>query len=118
MNFKGIYYSLTFRLALAIGLTAALTYLALAEEWGWFLFLGIGWLAALRGISLLFKRNAQKVAFMFDAIDNSDYAFKYATRGRSSNDKLVSDSLNRITQILFQLRVDHEPSEYGYHRRR
>ena len=34
MNFKGIYYSLTFRLALAIGLTAALTYLALAEEWG------------------------------------------------------------------------------------
>ena len=29
MNFKGIYYSLTFRLALAIGLTAALTYLSL-----------------------------------------------------------------------------------------
>ena len=54
MNFKGIYYSLTFRLALAIGLTAALTYLALAEEWGWFLFLGVGWLATLRGISLLF----------------------------------------------------------------
>ena len=68
MNFKGIYYSLTFRLALAIGLTAALTYQALEKEWGWFLFLGIGWLAALRGISLLFKRNAQKVAFMFDAI--------------------------------------------------
>ena len=54
MNFKGIYYSLTFRLALAIGLTAALTYQALEKEWGWFLFLGIGWLAALRGISLLF----------------------------------------------------------------
>ena len=45
MNFKGIYYSLTFRLALAIGLTAALTYQALEKEWGWFLFLGIGWLA-------------------------------------------------------------------------
>lgn len=45
MNFKGIYYSLTFRLALAIGLTAALTYQALEKEWGWFLFLGIGgWL--------------------------------------------------------------------------
>ena len=114
MNFKGIYYSLTFRLALAIGLTAALTYLALAEEWGWFLFLGIGWLAALRGISLLFKRNAQKVAFMFDAIDNSDYAFKYATRGRSSNDKLVSDSLNRITQILFQAKAEAIQKEKYY----
>lgn len=114
MNFKGIYYSLTFRLALAIGLTAALTYLALAEEWGWFLFLGIGWLAALRGISLLFKRNAQKVAFMFDAIDNSDYAFKYATRGRSSNDKLVSESLNRITQILFQAKAEAIQKEKYY----
>lgn len=29
MNFKGIYYSLTFRLALAIGLTAAL------PTWPW-----------------------------------------------------------------------------------
>ena len=101
MNFKRINYSLTFRLALAIGLTAALTYLALEKEWGWFLFLGIGWLAALRGISLLFKRNAQKVAFMFDAIDNSDYAFKYATGGRSSIDLLVSDSLYRICQFVF-----------------
>ena len=114
MNFKGIYYSLTFRLALAIGLTAALTYLALAEEWGWFLFLGVGWLATLRGISLLFKRNAQKVAFMFDAIDNSDYAFKYATRGRSSNDKLVSESLNRITQILFQAKAEAIQKEKYY----
>lgn len=114
MNFKGIYYSLTFRLALAIGLTAALTYQALEKEWGWFLFLGIGWLAALRGISLLFKRNAQKVAFMLDAIDNSDYAFKYATRGRSSNDKLVSDSLNRITQILFQAKAEAIQKEKYY----
>ena len=114
MNFKGIYYSLTFRLALAIGLTAALTYQALEKEWGWFLFLGIGWLAALRGISLLFKRNAQKVAFMFDAIDNSDYAFKYATRGRSSNDKLVSESLNRITQILFQAKAEAIQKEKYY----
>lgn len=34
MNFKGIYYSLTFRLALAIGLTAALTYQGLGERMG------------------------------------------------------------------------------------
>ena len=40
MNFKGIYYSLTFRLALAIGLTAALHLLGLGGRMGWFLFLG------------------------------------------------------------------------------
>ena len=116
MNFKGIYYSLTFRLALAIGLTAALTYQALEKEWGWFLFLGIGWLAALRGISLLFKRNAQKVAFMFDAIDNSDYAFKYAIRKPHHPDTFSSESRGDPEREI--LRVDHEPSEYGYHRRR
>lgn len=55
-----------------------------------------------------------KVAFMFDAIDNSDYAFKYATRGRSSNDKLVSDSLNRITQILFQAKAEAIQKEKYY----
>lgn len=80
MNFKGIYYSLTFRLALAIGLTAALTYQAWRKN-GDGSCLRLGWLLPC-GHSLLFKRNAQKVAFMFDAIDNSDYAFKYATRGR------------------------------------
>ena len=67
-----------------------------------------------------------KGSFMFDAIDNSDYAFRYATRGRSSNDKLVSESLNRITQILFQakadaaqkrkiLRTDYELRQYWYY---
>ena len=77
MNFKGIYYSLTFRLALAIGLTAALTYLALVEEWGWFLFLWHRMDGCLAGASsLLFKRNAQKVAFMFDAIDNRRLRFQ------------------------------------------
>lgn len=43
---------------------------------------------------------------MFDAIDNSDYAFQYATRGRSLSDKLVSESLNRITRILFQAKAE------------
>lgn len=51
---------------------------------------------------------------MFDAIDNSDYAFKYATRGRSSNDKLVSESLNRITQILFQAKAEAIQKEKYY----
>ena len=111
---KRIYYSLAFRLALVIGLTAALTYLATREEWEWFTICLVGWLAALRGVRLLFRRNAQKVAFMFDAIDNSDYAFKYATKGQSSNDKLVSESLNRITQILFQAKAEIIQKEKYY----
>jgi nitrogen fixation/metabolism regulation signal transduction histidine kinase len=62
----------------------------------------------------LYRQNARKIAFMFDAIDNSDYAFKYATKGSSSDDKLVSKSLNRITQILFQAKADAVQKEKYY----
>ena len=111
---KGIYHSLTFRLGLFGVLTVAGTYFAMTRQWEWFILVFIGWLYSIRMMSLLFKRNAQKVAFMFDAIDNSDYAFQYATRGRSSNDKLVSESLNRITQILFQAKAEAVQKEKYY----
>jgi PAS domain S-box-containing protein len=51
---------------------------------------------------------------MFDAIDNADYAFKYATSGSFSNDKLVNNSLNRITKILFQAKADAVQKEKYY----
>lgn len=111
---KGIYYSLTFRLGLLLGITVELTCLALEKEWVWFAFWGILWLITLHLVRKLYRRNAEKVAFMFDAIDNSDYAFKYATRGRSTNDKMVSESLNRITRILFQAKAEAIQKEKFY----
>lgn len=111
---KGIYHSLTFRLGLFGIFTGCGTYFAMTQQWEWLILILIGWLYSMRMMSELFKRNAQKVAFMFDAIDNSDYAFQYATRGRSSNDKLVSESLNRITQILFQAKADAVQKEKYY----
>ncbi|MCK9159877.1 MAG: PAS domain S-box protein, partial [Bacteroidaceae bacterium] len=56
----------------------------------------------------------KKIAFMFDAIDNADYAFKYATEHTSSDDLLVNESLNRITQILLQARRDAQQREKYY----
>lgn len=111
---KGIYYSLTFRLTLLLGCTAGLVYYALEKEWIIGFFLLLAWGYALQLVRTLYHRSAQKVAFMFDAIDNSDYAFKYATQGRSSNDKLVSESLNRITQILFQAKAEAIQKEKYY----
>lgn len=111
---KGIYYSLTFRLTFLIGCTAGITYGVLEKHWLLTIIFSIGWLTAIEMIRTLYRRNAQKVAFMFDAIDNSDYAFKYATQGRSSNDKLVSESLNRITRILFQAKAEAIQKEKYY----
>ncbi len=99
---KRIVDSLAFRLTLLVATTVWATWLACSGQWGWLVFAVICWLIALNLLRLLYRRNAQKVAFMFDAIDNDDYAFKYATKRLSSDDKLVNKSMNRITQILFQ----------------
>lgn len=111
---KGFYDSLTFRLSLLIILTVLATWLYIQQEWVWFGFTIAGWLIAIQLIRKLYKRNAQKVAFMFDAIDNADYAFKYATTRRFSNDKLVNQSLNRMTKILFDAKADAVQKEKYY----
>ncbi|MEG1748341.1 MAG: ATP-binding protein [Tannerellaceae bacterium] len=72
------------------------------------------WGGVFVAIRRMERRNAEKIAFMFDAIDNSDYAFQYATRGRSANDKLVNQSLNRITQILLQAKAEAVQKEKYY----
>lgn len=114
MQLKGLFPNFHFRIAVFIFLTIAGTYFALQQEWVWFAPTLAAWLFFFRLVLLSDKRNAQKVAFMFDAIDNNDYTFRYATRGCSSNDKLVSESLNRITRILFQAKADAAQKEKYY----
>lgn len=111
---KGLYHNFIFRFVIFIGLTILGTCFAMKQNWVCFVPTCAVWLFYLRLMLLSDKRYAQKVAFMFDAIDNSDYAFRYATRGRSSNDKMVSESLNRITQILFQAKADAVQKEKYY----
>lgn len=111
---KGIYHSLTYRLSLFGIFTVSVAYCIQAKDWLWFVPCSIGWIISTKMMYTLYRKSAQKVAFMFDAIDNSDYAFQYATRGRSSNDKLVSESLNRITQILLQAKAETIQKEKFY----
>lgn len=111
---RKIYNSLYFRLLLVVAATVGLTWYILAKDWTAVIFLAIAWCITILMIRSLYKQNARKIAFMFDAIDNSDYAFKYATKGRSSDDKLVSKSLNRITQILFQAKAEAVQKEKYY----
>ncbi|GHU75843.1 sensor histidine kinase [Bacteroidia bacterium] len=111
---KGFYNSLTFRLSLLLILTAGGVYLAVLHEWIAFGLIMVVWLYALQLMRKLFRRSAQKVAFMFDAIDNADHAFKYAETSQFYNDKIINSSLNRITQILFQAQADAIQKERYY----
>lgn len=111
---KAFSNSLTFRLSLLLILTVLATWLYIHQEWVWFGVTVAGWLVAIRSVRKRYTYHAQKVAFMFDAIDNGDYAFKYATNKRFSNDKLVNQSLNRITKILLDAKADAVQKEKYY----
>jgi PAS domain S-box-containing protein len=72
------------------------------------------WVIFFRAIYQISRRNVKKVALMFDSIDNADYAFKFATNHKSSDDLLVNTSLNRIIQVLLQNRNDAMQREKYY----
>ena len=111
---KRLYYHFHFRIAIFTILTIATTSLVLCQEWIWVAPTVAAWFFILRLILLSDKRNAKKIALLFDAIDNNDYTFQYAIRGRSSNEKLVNKSLNRIIHILLQAKADAAQKEKYY----
>jgi nitrogen fixation/metabolism regulation signal transduction histidine kinase len=112
---KGFFHSLTFRLSALIVATAATAFFATRGAWLETSAVAfVLWLPAIRGVRRLFRRHVEKIAFMFDAIDNVDYSFKYASDGRFSHDALVNRSLNRITRLLLQAKADALQKEKYY----
>ncbi len=95
-------------------LSAAITFFAIYQLWTLLVLSFLLWIYVFHRLYQLYRRNVKKIAFMFDAIDNADYAFKYATENLSADDVLVNNSLNRITQILFQVRKDTQEREKYY----
>ncbi len=63
---------------------------------------------------LNYRRNISKVAFMFDAIDASDFTFSFSTKGVSGSDAMLNKSLNRIKQILVNARDEAVEREKYY----
>lgn len=96
------------------GFSVGTTCLLLQKEWIWGGIALIGWIVSFRFALRKYRRNAQKVAFLFDAIDNGDQAFSFAERGISSSDEMVNNSLNRINKILFQAKAEVIEKEKYY----
>ena len=95
-------------------LTALIVLLCFLNRWDIALLGSFCWLYLFYMLYKAYRKNMDKVIFMFDAIDNADYAFKYATENCSTDDKLVNESLNRITQILFKAREEAQQREKYY----
>lgn len=111
---KRLYNSLTFRLIVLAALVAASTVFVMQHRW-------IAATASLLSVAFafgwsvqLYRRNLRKVSFMFDAVDNNDYAFHYATARHAAEERIINESLNRILQILLQAKADAKEREKYY----
>ena len=111
---KRLYNSLTFRLTVLAALVAASTVFVMQHRW-------IAATASLLSVAFafgwsvrLYRRNLRKVSFMFDAVDNNDYAFHYATARHATEERIINESLNRILQILLQAKADAKEREKYY----
>ena len=47
-----------------------------------------------------YRKTVKKVVFLFDALDNGDYTFRFPENGKYDDDKLMNASLNRVKEIL------------------
>ncbi|WP_294596604.1 ATP-binding protein [uncultured Rikenella sp.] len=71
-------------------------------------------LLSLGSILRLYSRTTRKLIFMFHAIENGDYSFKFAERSSRSNDLLINQSLNRIHSLLTKAREETIEQEKYY----
>lgn len=111
---RRLYNSLTFRLLVLVLLVATTTYLFTQQQWIWATISTLATMITFGWSVRLYRRNIQKVAFMFDAVDNNDYAFHYATTRHASEEKIINESLNRILNILLQAKADAMERERYY----
>lgn len=63
-----------------------------------------------------YRRNIRKVAFMFDAMDNVDYTFRFPENKVSRDDKVLNSALNRIKRIMESARGEAMEREKYYER--
>lgn len=61
-----------------------------------------------------YRRNINKVRFMFDAMDNTDFSFSFPIEQRNESDRLMNMSLNRIKNIMKKARDEALEREKYY----
>jgi nitrogen fixation/metabolism regulation signal transduction histidine kinase len=99
---NGFFKNFRVRLALLIAFTVALAMTVAYGYWVCAMILFICWMWNLSYFLKYEKYYSDKVSIMLEAIENNDTTFKYPRRGISYDDTLINNTLNRITDILFQ----------------
>ncbi|MDD4827151.1 MAG: ATP-binding protein [Bacteroidales bacterium] len=89
----------------------------------WLLFIGQYVFVFLAGFVLimlfsfafkLFLSARRKTAFMFNALENNDFTFRFREDFRNNSDRMLNASLNRIKDILGKAKIDAIEREKYY----
>ncbi|MDR2914662.1 MAG: PAS domain S-box protein [Tannerella sp.] len=111
---KYIINSMVFRLTMLIVVVAMCTYSGIEKDISLFIIFIILSVIMLSGVLSLHKRSIKKIEYMFDAIDNNDLTFQYATGLQPSEDKTINELINRIIRALLRTRIDTMKQEKFY----
>lgn len=61
-----------------------------------------------------YRRTVRKVSFLFNALDNGDYTFRFSAERQDGNDRLLNQSLDRVKEILQHARDEQMEREKYY----
>ena len=107
-------YNQHFQILMLLILTVVGTYCVITGHWLLAVTCAVGDAIAIHRLLVLYGQNSRKVAFMLDAINNNDFTFKYPMTGRSADDRLVSETLTQIAQILSRAKAETIQQEKYY----
>ena len=102
---------LTFLLTVAAVVACVFFY---TQQWLLLIVVVIIWIFLFFSLLRTYSLNAKKIAYLFDSIENDDQAFVFSEKWKSTDDKLVNDSLNRVNKILFNIKTEIVQKEKYY----
>ena len=111
---KYLLNNIAFRLIVLTATVAIDTYFVIKGDLPLFIVFTIFSVIIFIWVIYLYKRSIKKIEYMFDAIDNNDLTFQYATNLQSSDDKTINEMINRIIRTLLRVRIDTIKQENYY----
>ena len=112
--FRGVASKLALVLLLLIAATVGATLLIIHNLWFYGILTAAVACLLLGGVFRLYRSNTRKITFMFNAIENNDYAFQFTRYGSSLSDDLFNRSLNRIKELLVKAKNEAIEREKYY----
>ncbi|MCC8088984.1 MAG: GHKL domain-containing protein [Rikenellaceae bacterium] len=111
---RSVLYRLIFSILLLIASTASTLWFVINKDLIPFLLSALTVIISIIYILRLYTYNTRKITFMFSAVDNDDYMFRFAENGSFMHDNLFNMALNRVKELLLKAKTDAMKREKYY----